>query len=87
MVDVPQQRTPTMYPQFTTEVAAQRRQAFTAVADRRRLFGRRARAAVESDAHAVDTVSLAHLVHLPVRLDGLLGEHATSTSPLDARVA
>ena len=75
-----------MYPQFTTEVAAQRRQALTAFADRRRLFGRRNRAAA-ADALAVDTISLAHLVHLPVRLDGLLGEPAASASPLDARVA
>ena len=75
-----------MYPQFTTEVAAQRRQALTAVADRRRLFGRRTRAAA-ADAVAVDTVSLAHLVRLPVHLDGYLGEHAASPSPLDARVA
>jgi hypothetical protein len=76
-----------MYPQFTSEVAAQRRQALTAFADRRRLFGRRNRAAETVDAIAVDTVSLAHLVHLPVRLDGLLGEPAASASPLDARVA
>ena len=78
-----------MYPQFTTEVAAQRRQALLAVADRRRLFGRRNRAAAEaSDAGAVDSFSLAHLVQLPVRLDGLLGgEPAASSSPLDARVA
>jgi hypothetical protein len=75
-----------MYPQFTTEVAAQRRQALTAFADRRRLFGRRNRAAA-ADAFAVDTISLAHLVHLPVRLDGLLGEPVASASPLDARVA
>jgi hypothetical protein len=76
-----------MYPQFTTEVAAQRRQALTAFADRRRLFGRRTRTAATADAVAVDTVSLAHLVHLPVHLDGYLGEHAASVSPWDARVA
>jgi hypothetical protein len=76
-----------MFPQYSTEVAAQRRQALTAFADRRRLFGRRNRAAVTEDAFAVDTTSLAHLVHLPVRLDGLLGEPAASPSPWDARVA
>ena len=69
-----------MYPQFTTEVAAQRRQAFLAVADRRRLFGRRSLAAPAEETGAVDTTSLAHLVNLPVRLDGLLGD-APAASP------
>ena len=78
-----------MYSEFTTEVAAQRRRALTAIADRRRLFGRRSRAAaaVADEAVAVDTISLAHLVHLPVRLDGLLGDDAASSTPLGARVA
>jgi hypothetical protein len=76
-----------MFPQYSTEVAAQRRQALTAFADRRRVFGRRNRPVVAEDAFAVDTTSLAHLVHLPVRLDGLLGEPAASPAPWDARVA
>jgi hypothetical protein len=75
-----------MYPQFTSEVARQRRQAYIAVADRRRLFGRTARVADVGD--AVDASSLAHLVELPVRLDGWLGdESAASISLQDARVA
>lgn len=75
-----------MYPQFTSEVARQRRQAFTAVADRRRLFGRSSRVADAGD--AVDSVSLAHLVELPVRLDALLGDEPVASTPLqDARVA
>lgn len=76
-----------MYPQYTTEVAAQRRQALTAFADRRRMFGRRNRAAAAAEAFAADTTSLAHLVHLPVRLDGLLGEPVAASSPWDSRVA
>lgn len=77
-----------MFSEFSTEVAAHRRRALTSVADRRRLFGRRARAAAVADgAVAADTVSLAHLVHLPVRLDGLLGDDDGSSSRLGARVA
>ena len=55
-----------MYPQLTSELAAQRRQAFQASADRRRRFGRRARAGADlGGLAAVDTTPLAHLVHLP----------------------
>ena len=56
-----------MFPQFTSELAAQRRGALQAHADRRRRFGRSARAAADlGGLAAADTTSFAHIVHLPV---------------------
>ncbi len=55
-----------MYLQLTSELAAQRREALQASADRRRRFGRRARAGADPGGlAAVDTTQLARLVHLP----------------------
>lgn len=76
-----------MFPQFTTEVAAQRRQAFYAAADRRRWFGRRVRATAAEETGAVDTTSLARLVDLPVRLDGLLGDAPAASTGHGASAA
>ena len=56
-----------MYPQLTPELATQRREALQASADRRRRFGRSARAAAEQGGlAAADTTSPARLLHLPV---------------------
>ena len=56
-----------MFPQFTSELATQRRETLQASADRRRRFGRSARAAsVRGGLAAADTTSSARLVHLPV---------------------
>ncbi len=76
-----------MYPQFTSELAAQRRRALTAVADRRRMFGRKAQRPAEA-AYAAGPGSLARLVELPVRPDERTGVRAPAPcTTLDARVA
>ena len=55
-----------MYPQHTSELAVQRRQAYQATADRQRRFGRRARAAADlGGLAAADTTHLARPTLLP----------------------